>query len=110
MASKWNWNWHWKWLSLQFNRRKFDHQQPQWNEGFWTVSVFNHQHVWQCIKQRGCSSICMWVTTLLTWINEISRLLDKALNCNMNILYKSYTAHWLCWARISKWERKCLLV
>lgn len=61
MASKWNWNRHWKWLSLQFNRRKFDHQQPQWNERLWTISMLNYQHFWQYFKQRGCSSVCMWV-------------------------------------------------
>lgn len=107
MASKWNRNRHWKWLSLQFNRRKFDHQPSQWNEGFWTVSMFNHQHVWQYFEQRGCSSVCMWVTIFLTWINQIFTLLDKTLNCNLN--YTNYTVHWLCWAGILKLEIKCLV-
>lgn len=107
VASQWNWNRHWKWLSLQFDRRKFDHQQPQWNEGFWTVSMFNHQHVWQYFKQRGCSSVCMWVIYFLKRINQIFLLLDKALNCNLHIFHKLHCP--LCWVRISKLEIKFLV-
>lgn len=97
MASKWNRNRHWKWLSLQFSRRKFDHQQPQWNERFWTVSMFNYQHIWQYFKQRGCSSVCMWVTFFKILLNRTFTLLNKALNCNLNMLHKW---HWDYWTRI----------
>ena len=114
---KWKWNRCWKWLSLQFHGRRFDHQPPQWKEGFGTVSVFNRQHVWRSIKQRGCSSVVVVVVVVLhvrnnsflTQVKEIVPLLDKVLSCSWNTLHKSDPVHWLYWFRISGSGTKCLV-